>query len=376
MPGTSCSYETDINLSIGEMPDIFGFFYCEIHTNNSYLGLLPVREKQGIIMPNGQWSGWYFSEELKFAYNNGYKITIIKGYHFNKLENVFDDFVKNFYDIKSTTSDGVEKAISKNILNNLLGRFGLNMYKPCTKLVDKETLNELLQSKIIRNNIQIHNKYLVTYDNKVSNLICKEHNVDYKNTLINNLKWGQETEHTFSDVSIAIASAVTSYARILISKTTLEMLNKGCSIYYSDTDSLVTDTPLNKELVGEGIGQFKLEHTIKKAYFISSKTYCLVLSHGSIIIKAKGVNNNKLNESDFIDLYKGLNVEAQRTESYKNYSEGYVNLNIIKDIVLNGDAYTKRLKLFDNNIWKDTIVFNIYININTSGYDMNLNKLN
>lgn len=35
-------------------------------------------------MPNGSWEGWYFSEELKFAGEMGYDITIIKGYHFNK----------------------------------------------------------------------------------------------------------------------------------------------------------------------------------------------------------------------------------------------------------------------------------------------------
>ena len=40
----------------------FGFFYCYIETNNTYLGLLPVRNQTGIILPNGHWRGWYFSE--------------------------------------------------------------------------------------------------------------------------------------------------------------------------------------------------------------------------------------------------------------------------------------------------------------------------
>lgn len=42
----------------------------------------------------------------------------------------------------------------------------------------------------------------------------------------------------------------------------------------------------------ESIAQFKLEYAIKKACFISNKTYLLRLENGSIIIKAKKVNRN------------------------------------------------------------------------------------
>jgi hypothetical protein len=55
--------------------NLFGFYYCEIQTcNDSYLGLLPIRNNNGINFPLGKWYGWYFSEELKFAQQNGYKI--------------------------------------------------------------------------------------------------------------------------------------------------------------------------------------------------------------------------------------------------------------------------------------------------------------
>lgn len=54
MPGRVCVYDNKINLPVNEMLDIFGFFYCHIKTNNSYRGLLPLRNKSGIIMPNGE----------------------------------------------------------------------------------------------------------------------------------------------------------------------------------------------------------------------------------------------------------------------------------------------------------------------------------
>ena len=50
--------------------------------------------------------------------------------------------------------------------------------------------------------------------------------------------------YSFQDVSIAIASAVTSYARIFMAKTKLDLLAIGGKIYYTDTDSLITDQPL------------------------------------------------------------------------------------------------------------------------------------
>lgn len=55
-------------------------------------------------MPNGEWSGWYFSEELKFAWENGYKIFVDKGYHFDKQDKVLDDYVNNLYKIKKKTT--------------------------------------------------------------------------------------------------------------------------------------------------------------------------------------------------------------------------------------------------------------------------------
>jgi hypothetical protein len=52
---------------------------------------------------------------------------------------------------------------------------------------------------------------------------------------------------TYPDVSIAIASAVTAYARIAISKK--DILSKGGELYYSDTEVIVTNIPLFSTIV-------------------------------------------------------------------------------------------------------------------------------
>lgn len=139
MPGLTCDklfyYDhTDINID-----NLFGFFYCRIETPlDIYLGLLPVRTKSGLTFPLGKWYGWYFSEELKFAKTHGYKIQVLKGYSFNREKDVFTEYINKVYKIKSTTTNKSQKTMAKSLLNNLLGRFGINLEKPITKIVSKK----------------------------------------------------------------------------------------------------------------------------------------------------------------------------------------------------------------------------------------------
>jgi hypothetical protein len=81
--------------------------------------------KLGLVFPLGNWSGGYFSEELKFASKNGYKIKVIRGYIFNRESNVFKNYVDNIYKHKINSKKPELKSVSKFLLNSLLGRFGL-----------------------------------------------------------------------------------------------------------------------------------------------------------------------------------------------------------------------------------------------------------
>jgi hypothetical protein len=54
-----------------------------------------------------------------------------------------------------------------------------------------------------------------------------------------------------------------------------------------NTDSIVTNIELPRKYIGTNLGQLKLEDKIKKAYFISSKTYCLVLDKIKLLKRQK-----------------------------------------------------------------------------------------
>lgn len=173
MPGIECNYIETIEDKGLELKDLFGFFYAEVKTNyNLYLGLLPIKTKWGLTFPNGNFEGIWSSEELKFAQENGYEIKVIKGYNFNKVENVFTKYVTEIYELKSKTK-GVEKAINKSLLNNLLGRFGMNIIKPITKNVKKEELDYILSTREVNLNFdsfkkreKIYNKDNIWIDTK------------------------------------------------------------------------------------------------------------------------------------------------------------------------------------------------------------------
>lgn len=78
----------------------------------------------------GKWEGWYFSEELKFAKENGYKINVLEGYTFSREVDTFKDYINNIYRKKANAVNKTQKVIAKSLLNNLLGRFGINLEKP------------------------------------------------------------------------------------------------------------------------------------------------------------------------------------------------------------------------------------------------------
>lgn len=67
------------------------------------------------------------------------------------------------------------------------------------------------------------------------------------------------------NVSISIAAAITAYARVHMSKF---KNNPKINLYYTDTDSVYTDSKLDENLLSETIlGKLKLSNTCKKLYF-------------------------------------------------------------------------------------------------------------
>jgi len=142
--------------------------------------------------------------------------------------------------------------------------------KPRTELVDNDTFEEIsVTRKVVSYKIVSDHKLLVSYLPTLDNEIIKSHNLD----IVKIADVLKDSENDKMDVtSIPISAAVTAYARIHISKIKLDILKMGGKIYYSNTDSIVTDIQLSDNYVSnKELGKLKLEHEIKDGIFISGK---------------------------------------------------------------------------------------------------------
>ncbi len=121
--------------------------------------------------------------------------------------------------------------------------------------------------------------------------------------------------------AVHIAAAISSYARLIIN----DYKNiPGNPCIMSDTDSVVLTKPLPEYLVGDGLGQMKLEHEIKNGIFIRKNLYYLLNSNNVEIIKSSGIDSSNLNYDIFIKLLNGESIEVPRT----NFRVEWKTLNI------------------------------------------------
>ena len=154
-------------------------------------------------------------------------------------------------------------------------------------------------------------------------------------------------------VSIGIASAVTSYARIYMTQF---KNNSNYKLYYTDTDSLFISGLLSKELIGNELGKFKLEYVFKEAVFLGPKLYAGVTIDDQYICKVKGYKYPK--SIPFTELKKLLNksvpagvngLELRHDKWFKSLSDGTIT---IKEQIYNLISTENKRKLIRDDSGK------------------------
>ena len=332
--GNPTFFEGDISL-IGPgsgynlMNKLFGFFEVEVEAPKSMkIPLLQIRLKTNYgyrtVAPLGTWTGTYFSEELINAKNYGYKFKILRGYLFEEA-NIFSEYVDYLYKLKDNSPrKSLDYIISKLLLNTLYGRFGMNPHIEKHSIITAEETLKLNDQRVITNVIDLNNgKELVSF--------------------FDNYDWNEETEKKNLNISVVISSAVTACARIHMSKF---KTMKGVTIYYSDTDSIDIDKPLDPIYIGSGLGKMKLEHIFDDAIFLTPKVYGGITSTYEYV-KVKGLKNPvSFNQLKPI-LIKDANIEFKQDKWYRNISGG--NIKIIPEIYTLMINNQKRKLIYDNS---------------------------
>ncbi len=131
------------------------------------------------------------------------------------------------------------------------------------------------------------------------------------------------------------ACYVTAYARIVLHSK----LEYGDAIY-ADTDSIITKKTFPKEDVGIELGQWDLEHTLKKVVTIKPKLYSYIDEGSNQIVKMKGCWTPNFNFDKFCDmaLSKNPKVNAMKflrfNEAMRRRKQPNEMIKVIKHISL------------------------------------------
>jgi spore cortex formation protein SpoVR/YcgB (stage V sporulation) len=116
--------------------------------------------------------------------------------------------------------------------------------------------------------------------------------------------------------SIAIAAAVTAYARIHMSQFKNNPDFK-LFCFFSNTDSVYFYKPKPKHLVNsKNLGKMKMENIIDKGIFLAPKMYYLENKDGKVIYKVKGLSHDiELTRNDFENLlFKQSTLQRLKTK--------------------------------------------------------------
>jgi hypothetical protein len=166
--------------------------------------------------------------------------------------------------------------IAKILLNSLYGRFGMSEILIKYDIITREDFE----------------KIIIENDESISDFIELDNHVLVGLNI--------ELQENSSNISIGVAAAITAYARIHMSQF---KNNSDYNLYYSDTDSIYTDSELDPYFIDEKIlGKLKLENICEEAIFLAPKVYCLK-TENDLIIKVKGLKNTStLDIQHFNDL--------------------------------------------------------------------------
>jgi DNA polymerase type B, organellar and viral len=321
-----------------KLEDIFGFAEARITTpKNMAIPLLPFKIDNETLHPLGSWIGVYFTEELKAVEKYGYKIELIKVYKFSQ-SNIFTKYIEYFYNIKKN-SKGALRLIAKMHLNQLYGYFGRRKTLIETKNVYTNELLKYYGSYTIFSEIKINDQ--------ISTILMGV-NLDYD--LINEIKEEMDLEliTNFRKVksNVAIAAAVTSYARIEMMKY---KVLPDIKIFYTDTDSIIIQGNLDHKFIGSELGLMKDElegGLIKKAYFLGIKKYGYIDNNNLTHSVFSGVERNSLTWNDIVEIAQGsIIVKKSPPRFYKNLS--HLNINIKNNLEIS--IICNPRKLLTNN---------------------------
>lgn len=289
-----------------------------IHVNNKLI--FPVIEEYKKVV--------IFSEELHYIISNNYyelKENKIKTFYEFEGTYCFKEFINDIYNKRLQAKKDENLAYDnmlKTIMNSSYGCFGIK----------NESTNSILGS----------NKNLLYYllQGTLKNFEYLEWTDQEKNVF---LEFTKLTNFKFQN--LAVASSITSYARLYLHETMQKIRDLGYIVYYCDTDSIFTNITKNILLNNTDIkidsvtlGAWKIENEIKKnnCEIYGLKMYWYKEDNNKILYKNKynysveeiKINDDENNKKFILDFKKEIkNINKEDIEFNNDYEKEIINKN-------------------------------------------------
>lgn len=286
------SLKVDIN-------SFFGFIDVTVEApSDIHIPILPYRHKGSLYFPKGVFRGVHFSEELKYAIDNGYIIKEIHaGLEFSKKEDVFKEYVETFY--KKKQEEAITKGglyyIIKLLLNGLYGRFGMKYENKEYIVVDPDDVNKYYKYYTIHHEIYLKNATMLKISNEPSFIATKIPNFfQLKEKEAPRITSFNKKDHS----PVHVAAAIASYSRIVLDQC-IRIIGEEY-IAYVDTDGIIALKTLPDDYLDNTIlGKWKTEGYFNEFYAFGPKAYRLDTLRGPeyIINRCKGIPKKQIEEA-------------------------------------------------------------------------------
>ena len=322
-----------------DLRSVFGFISCKVlPPNQLYLPVLPLSVNGKLVFPlckscaknqmnnscfcpddDRAFTGTFVSVELQKALDLGYKvIKIYEVLHYpTRITDLFKEYVNRWYKIKAEASGWPSNCLSEDQKQKYLQEFerkeGFNLENvesnPGLRSIAKLMLNSfwgklaqrpnLPQTKVIKDYVELWDLF-----NDENIEILGEEMIE--EMLLFNYKYIDDANASPGQTSVAIASFVTSYARLKLYSEMEKIENSNPrAVLYFDTDSIVfvhspgyyapTVGNFLGEMTDEIIEEYGVGSHISEFYTTGPKTYAYKVSTPSgdkFKFKAKGITQN------------------------------------------------------------------------------------
>jgi hypothetical protein len=294
--------------------------------NDTHIPVLPVRYSdenitgERVIFPTGNIQGWYMAKEVRYAKRVGAleDIEILDSY-MSKYGKPFEQFGESLYTLKQSIdkheNPGKYKVV-KFLLNSFYGKFGMDRFHEsvCIGPITKEFQEgkEMINDKLANQGVML------------------------------------EEQESFAPYIIPrIASAITAQARIEMHKWFTKVKDKGGSVWYCDTDSIVTNVDLPE---GTDMGEMDLEGELQEGIFLAPKVYAEKYREDweprDELVKAKGMRDPQIDFETYRTAYENNNPGLIESE-WQGPRGLTAGMKFGEDSWFEVEEYSRQLQQFD-----------------------------